>query len=638
MYDKITALYCRFSRDDGQEQENASITHQKELLQEYTNNHGFTNCRFYADDGYTGTNFDRPDFQRMLEDAENGLISTIIVKDMSRFGRNYILVGQYVELVLPQYDVRVIGITDNYDSYNTENDMFAFESVFNELYVADISKKVQYAKKMLGMNGVKLTSRPLYGYKIVDGIYDKWAIDESSAKIVRLIYDLFLNEDYSVYAIVKYLRENKIFTSGAYMGYKYTTKHNPYDWNFTMVKRILTFQEYCGDTVNFKTKTVSYKTKTVIHNPKEEWVIFENAHPAIISREDFEKVQEKLKTIHKNAWNSDNSEKYDTFFRRKCICDMCGSSMYRGSVNNKLYYRCGNYVTYRGCSSNYITENYLCQIVADYLKRLYFAVKSDKNIISEKLGLTELQTVETEIISAENRMQKISNLQKNLYEKYFHGDVSAEDFKKLSENYAREKDGLLQIIGKLTTRKSTLKRKSESALKMLKTISELKESDFDELTKETCDLLIEKIVIGRPAGNKQKNYGKRKINIYIYGLGNISDFVDVRYRTFTERIGEIAPQLILERRCFKTVFQEILGVERGTLYDALREENITFQTIIMTVKKEIIIDAIKRDLPIQEIYRLTGYSERNSLHCFIRRSFGMNYAELCKKIKSESNK
>lgn len=154
MYDKITALYCRFSRDDSQEQENASITHQKELLQEYADNNSFTNCRFYADDGYTGTNFDRPDFQHMLEDAENGLISTIIVKDMSRFGRNYILVGQYVELVLPQYDVRVIGITDNYDSYNydsynTENDMFAFESVFNELYVADISKKYGMLKKYL---------------------------------------------------------------------------------------------------------------------------------------------------------------------------------------------------------------------------------------------------------------------------------------------------------------------------------------------------------------------------------------------------------------------------------------------------------------------------------------------------------
>lgn len=142
MYDKITALYCRYSRDDGQEEENASITHQRELLKEYAENNGHTNLRYYADDGYSGTNFDRPDFQRMLEDIEKNLISTVIVKDMSRFGRNYILVGQYVELVLPMHGVKVIGVTDNYDSTQDNNDLFAFESIFAEMYAADISKKV----------------------------------------------------------------------------------------------------------------------------------------------------------------------------------------------------------------------------------------------------------------------------------------------------------------------------------------------------------------------------------------------------------------------------------------------------------------------------------------------------------------
>lgn len=189
MYDKITALYCRYSRDDGQETENASITHQKALLKEYAENNGYPNLRYYVDDGYTGTNFNRPDFQRMMEDVENGIIETIVVKDMSRFGRNYILVGQYVELVLPQHHVRVIGVTDNYDSYNTENDLFVFESIFAEMYAADISKKVPYAKHTLGMNGVKLKSRPLYGYKLVDGDHNRWEIDEESAKIVRMIFD-----------------------------------------------------------------------------------------------------------------------------------------------------------------------------------------------------------------------------------------------------------------------------------------------------------------------------------------------------------------------------------------------------------------------------------------------------------------
>lgn len=159
----------------------------------------------------------------MMEDVENGIIKTILVKDMSRFGRNYILVGQYVELVLPQHGVRVIGVTDHYDSYSTENDLFAFESIFAEMYAVDISKKVTYAKHTLGMNGVKLKSRPLYGYRRVDGDYTRWEIDEESAKIVRMIFDMFLNQDMSINSIAKYLRTNKIPTPNTYMGYKYTT-------------------------------------------------------------------------------------------------------------------------------------------------------------------------------------------------------------------------------------------------------------------------------------------------------------------------------------------------------------------------------------------------------------------------------
>ena len=293
MYDKITALYCRYSHDDGQEEENASITHQKALLKEYAENNGYSNIRFYADDGYTGTDFNRPDFQRMMEEVENGIIQTILVKDMSRFGRNYILVGQYVELVLPQHHVRVIGVTDNYDSYDTENDLFAFESIFAEMYAADISKKVTYAKHMLGMSGIKLKSRPLYGYRLVDGDYTQWEIDTESAEIVRMIFDMFLNQDMSVNAIAKYLRTNEIPTPSAYMGYKYTKVNRPYDWSFPIVSRILKFQEYCGDTVNFKTRQISYKVKKRLPIPKEDWVIFQNQHPAIISREDFEKAQEK---------------------------------------------------------------------------------------------------------------------------------------------------------------------------------------------------------------------------------------------------------------------------------------------------------------------------------------------------------
>ena len=178
----------------------------------------------------------------MMEEVENGIIQTILVKDMSRFGRNYILVGQYVELVLPQHHVRVIGVTDNYDSYDTENDLFAFESIFAEMYAADISKKVTYAKHMLGMSGIKLKSRPLYGYRLVDGDYTQWEIDTESAEIVRMIFDMF-----SIRICLSMLLQSicvpmKIPTPSAYMGYKYTKVNRPYDWSFPIVSRILNFR------------------------------------------------------------------------------------------------------------------------------------------------------------------------------------------------------------------------------------------------------------------------------------------------------------------------------------------------------------------------------------------------------------
>ena len=530
MYDKITALYCRYSRDDGQETENASITHQKALLKEYAENNGYPNLRYYVDDGYTGTNFNRPDFQRMMEDVENGIIQTILVKDMSRFGRNYILVGQYVELVLPQHHVRVIGVTDNYDSYDTENDLFAFESIFAEMYAADISKKVTYAKHMLGMSGIKLKSRPLYGYRLVDGDYTQWEIDTESAEIVRMIFDMFLNQDMSVNAIAKYLRTNEIPTPSAYMGYKYTKVNRPYDWSFPIVSRILKFQEYCGDTVNFKTRQISYKVKKRLPIPKEDWVIFQNQHPAIISREDFEKAQEKLKNISENAFSQPKATRNDTLFRQKLICAMCGKKMYCNSTKGKLYFQCQAYQKYDSCTSNYITENDLKRVVLDYLHRLYLAVKSDRNAVISKLGLDTITEIEDQIRTAENRADEISHLLIEIYEKKFQNIITDSEFKSRSEALSREKNDLLHFLADLTAKKSIRSKEKGSVIKILDKISSYSESDFDVLTQEMVNALIEKIVIGKPMGQREKNYGKRMIDIYIYGLGNLSALIDVRFK------------------------------------------------------------------------------------------------------------
>ena len=635
MYDKITALYCRYSHDDGQEEENASITHQKALLKEYAENNGYSNIRFYADDGYTGTDFNRPDFQRMMEEVEHGIIQTILVKDMSRFGRNYILVGQYVELVLPQHHVRVIGVTDNYDSYDTENDLFAFESIFAEMYAADISKKVTYAKHMLGMSGIKLKSRPLYGYRLVDGDYTQWEIDTESAEIVRMIFDMFLNQDMSVNAIAKYLRTNEIPTPSAYMGYKYTKVNRPYDWSFPIVSRILKFQEYCGDTVNFKTRQISYKVKKRLPIPKEDWVIFQNQHPAIISREDFEKAQEKLKNISENAFSQPKATRNDTLFRQKLICAMCGKKMYCNSTKGKLYFQCQAYQKYDSCTSNYITENDLKRVVLDYLHRLYLAVKSDRNAVISKLGLDTITEIEDQIRTAENRADEISHLLIEIYEKKFQNIITDSEFKSRSEALSREKNDLLHFLADLTAKKSIRSKEKGSVIKMLDKISSYSESDFDVLTQEMVNALIEKIVIGKPMGQREKNYGKRMIDIYIYELGNLSELIDVRFKPYSVRIKEIAPQLLLERRCDTANVIEALATKRGSLENALAEEGTNFQTVIVEVRKKILIDAIRNGLTIKEIYPLLGYPEPSNVYWFSKRFLGMRFNDLNNMVKTD---
>ena len=635
MYDKITALYCRYSRYDGQETENASITHQKALLKEYAENNGYSNLRYYVDDGYTGTNFNRPDFQRMMEDVENGIIETIVVKDMSRFGRNYILVGQYVELVLPQHHVRVIGVTDNYDSYNTENDLFVFESIFAEMYAADIFKKITFAKHTLGMNGVKLKSRPLYGYKLIDGDHNRWEIDEESAKIVRMIFGMFLHQDMSINSIAKYLRTNKVPTPSAYMGYKYTKVGTSYGWLFQTVRRLLEFQEYCGDTVNFKTKTTSYKSKSRLFLPKENWVVFENQHPAIISREDFEKTQEKLKSISKNSFSPSNEMKNDTFFRNKCVCAKCGAKMHRRHSINGVYFVCKTYMQYGTCRSNHVTENELRRIALDHLKKLYMAVKDGSDTLITQLGLNQLTELDKQIKEAENRVNAINKLLTELYEKNFQGKLSDSEFRIQSKALSCEKEKLLQFLSNVTVRKSTISKKFLSVTEILNRIESYRLSELDAVTQEICDALIEKIVIDEPMGQKEKNYGKRIVDIYIYELGNLSDLVDVRFKPYSQRIKEIAPQLLLERRCDTANVVEALVTKRTSLKSALAEEGTNFQTVIVEVRKEILIDAIKKGLSIKEIYPLLGYPESSNVYWFAKRFLGMSFNDFYRKTRKE---
>ena len=359
--------------------------------------------------------------------------------------------------------------------------------------------------------------------------------------------------------------------------------------------------------------------------------------PVLVSqiREDFEKAQEKLKNISENAFSQPKATRNDTLFRQKLICAMCGKKMYCNSTKGKLYFQCQAYQKYDSCTSNYITENDLKRVVLDYLHRLYLAVKSDRNAVISKLGLDTITEIEDQIRTAENRADEISHLLIEIYEKKFQNIITDSEFKSRSEALSREKNDLLHFLADLTAKKSIRSKEKGSVIKMLDKISSYSESDFDVLTQEMVNALIEKIVIGKPMGQREKNYGKRMIDIYIYELGNLSELIDVRFKPYSVRIKEIAPQLLLERRCDTANVIEALATKRGSLENALAEEGTNFQTVIVEVRKKILIDAIRNGLTIKEIYPLLGYPEPSNVYWFSKRFLGMRFNDLNNMVKTD---
>lgn len=284
----LTALYCRLSRDDGAEGDSNSVANQKRLLQKYAKENSLGNTRFYVDDGYTGTNFNRPSFQKMIEDVEMGYVTAVIVKDMSRLGRDYLGVGYYTDTFFPEHNIRFIAVNDCVDSDDGENELAPFRNVMNEMYARDISRKVRSAHRIRGNSGEPL-GQPPYGYR-KDPLNKKhWIIDPEAAQVVRDIFRMCL-EGKGNDTIARILQENGILNRTAYWHEKgigrggKKTQPNPYRWKNSTIRKILTQQEYCGDVINFKTYSKSFKDKTRIDNPEENWVIFKDVHEPIVDR------------------------------------------------------------------------------------------------------------------------------------------------------------------------------------------------------------------------------------------------------------------------------------------------------------------------------------------------------------------
>ena len=335
----ITALYCRLSRDDGTDSESNSISNQKKLLSQKAKEFGLANCRVYQDDGYTGTNFNRPAFQQLLEDIEMGYVTTVMVKDLSRLGRDYVSVGQYTDSYFPDHNVRFIAVNDMVDSDEGENEIAPFKNVMNEMYARDISKKVRSSHRLRGTLGEPL-GQPPYGYLKDPTEKKRWIIDPEAAEVVRRIYGMCL-EGKSNEVIARTLQEERILTPQAYWHSKGIKRPGKYDhndpcrWYKSEIAHVLTTQEYCGDVINFKTYSKSFKNKKRHENPPENWTIFKDVHEPIISRSTFEQVQKLTANTKRRPPKAQNGKK--SMFADLLVCADCGKKLWHHTNCGNLY-------------------------------------------------------------------------------------------------------------------------------------------------------------------------------------------------------------------------------------------------------------------------------------------------------------
>lgn len=509
----ITALYCRLSRDDGAEGDSNSVANQKRMLTKYAKENGFGNTRFYVDDGYTGTNFNRPGFQQMLEDIEMGYVSTIIVKDMSRLGRDYLQVGYYTDTFFPDRNIRFIAVNDCVDSNDGENELAPFRNVMNEMYARDISRKVRSSHRLRGNAGEPL-SQPPYGYMKSPENKKKWIVDAEAAQVVQDIFRMCL-EGKGNETIARILQEQKVLIPMVYWQSKglprggKKTQPNPYKWGKTTVAKILAQQEYCGDVINFKTYSKSFKNKARMPNPEENWAVFKNVHEPIIDRESFEAVQKLISKTKRRAPKKENAEK--NMFCDLLYCADCGSKLWShvNTVNKNIqYFSCSNYKTdTRGtCETrHYIRADAIEQVVMLELRRMAQFLQDDEEAFAELLAqktnkdiLKEQKYIEEELCKSIARNEKISGLYEKLYEDNASGKVTDEWFMQLSHKYEVERMELKAKIAELRKRISnigTMQQNKENFINAIRRFMEMK-----KLTAPLLRELIDKITVYETEG------------------------------------------------------------------------------------------------------------------------------------------
>ena len=528
---KITALYCRLSQEDARMGESLSIENQKSMLLQYCKEHHFPNPLFFVDDGYSGTTYERPGFQKMLDEIEAGKVGVVLTKDLSRLGRNSALTGLYTNFTFPQNGVRYIAINDNYDTADPNsinNDFAGIKNWFNEFYARDTSRKIRAVQKAKGERGVPLTVNVPYGYVKDPEDKRKWIVDEEAAAVVRRIFEMCM-EGRGPQQIANQLKADKVLTPTAYKKRKgmktpQAAPENPYGWCDSSVVNILERREYTGCTVNFKTYSNSIWDKKQRENPVEKQAIFENTHEAIISDDVFKRVQEIRQHRHRKTRSGRSS-----MFSGLVFCSDCGEKLYYGATNNYrtegAFFDCSLHWKYKEkCPTHYIRESILermvlkhMQLVTGYILRYeqYF-----RSIMEQQLRLEsteKLQISKGQLERNEKRIAELKRLFIKIYEDNAGGRLSDERYDMLSQSYETEQKQLEAEVITLRQEIEVQERQNENVERFIQKAKNY--VGIETLDPYALRELVQAIYVDAP----DKSTGKRRQHIHIKydGIGFI---------------------------------------------------------------------------------------------------------------------
>ena len=528
--DNITALYARLSQEDALDGESNSIANQKKILLKYAKDNGFPNPTFFIDDGVSGVTFDRPGWNEMIRLSEAGKVKTVIVKDMSRMGRDYLKVGYYTESFFAERDIRYIAINDGVDSDKGDNDFTPFRNLFNDFYARDTSKKIRAVMRAKGNAGEHLCTNPPYGYMKSPDNKKEWIVDEEAAAVVKRIFDLCIAGKGPM-QIAKVLTADKVLTVKAYYAKRdgKTMSDNLYRWDYKSIAGILERPEYTGCTVNFKTYSKSHKLKKRLQNAPENQRIFPNTQPTIIEEKVFERVQE----LRANKRRPTKTGKQG-LFSGLLYCAACGEKLYFCTTNsfspNQDHYVCSNYKSNTGtCSAHFIREEtlklFVLQRIFDVTAMFFDNIQSFQNMVYQQRFEEAEKAVKRqkkELEQARKRIAELDRIFKRIYEDDINGTISHERFLKLSAEYEAEQKELTEFVKAEQAAVDTYEQDRTDFDSFAAVIR--KYVGIRELTPAIVNEFVKKIIVHAP--DKSSGHRKQKIEIVWNFIGELEQDED----------------------------------------------------------------------------------------------------------------